>query len=164
VGKSGDWSTMVHGFAALVYDDQGGPRSDQKAFAASMLMGMLQRPLRGGTLTLRAMGSLDPLIGKNGYPLLLATGETANGRTELVDRQHPHDAFMELSATYAHALTDKLSGFVYLGLPGEPALRPPTDMHRFSGMANPEAPISHHWLDSTHVTSASASQASSNAA
>lgn len=25
-------------------------------------------------------------------------------------------------------------------------------MHRFSGMANPEAPISHHWLDSTHVT------------
>ena len=25
-------------------------------------------------------------------------------------------------------------------------------MHRFSGMDNPEAPLSHHWLDSTHVT------------
>jgi|GEM_PF-3089153 len=25
-------------------------------------------------------------------------------------------------------------------------------MHRFSGMGNPEAPITHHWLDSTHVT------------
>jgi hypothetical protein len=25
-------------------------------------------------------------------------------------------------------------------------------MHRFSGLDNPEAPISHHWLDSTHIT------------
>jgi hypothetical protein len=25
-------------------------------------------------------------------------------------------------------------------------------MHRFSGVDNPEAPITHHWLDSTHVT------------
>jgi hypothetical protein len=25
-------------------------------------------------------------------------------------------------------------------------------MHRFSGEDNPEAPISHHWLDSTHIT------------
>ena len=25
-------------------------------------------------------------------------------------------------------------------------------MHRFSGMDNPEAPITHHWLDSTHIT------------
>lgn len=152
MGKHGDWSTMVHGFATLVYDDQGGPRGDQKAFVASMLMGMGQRELGRGTLTLRAMGSLDPLMGKSGYPLLLATGETADGRTELVDRQHPHDAFMELSATFSHPLGRDLSGFVYLGLPGEPALGPATYMHRFSGMANPEAPISHHWLDSTHVT------------
>jgi hypothetical protein len=98
------------------------------------------------------MGSLDPLMGKRGYPLLLATGETANGRTELVDRQHPHDLFMELSATYSRPLGGKLSGFVYLALPGEPALGPATYMHRFSGLANPEAPIAHHWLDSTHVT------------
>jgi hypothetical protein len=151
-GRRGGWSTMVHGYAALTYDNQGGRRGDTKTFVASMLMGMAQRPLGGGTLTIRAMGSLDPLMGKRGYPLLLATGETANGRTELVDRQHPHDLFMELSASYSHPLSDKLSGFVYFGLPGEPALGPPTFMHRFSGMANPEAPISHHWLDSTHVT------------
>ena len=25
-------------------------------------------------------------------------------------------------------------------------------MHRFSGMRNPEAPLTHHWLDSTHIT------------
>lgn len=152
MGQRGDWSTMIHGYTTLVYDNQGGPRGDQKTFVASMLMGMGQRQLGGGTLTLRAMGSLDPLMGKSGYPLLLATGETADGRTELVDRQHPHDAFMELSATYSHPLGRDLSGFVYLGLPGEPALGPATYMHRFSGVANPEAPISHHWLDSTHVT------------
>lgn len=152
MGEAGDWSTMVHGFATLVHDEQGGPRGDSKTFVASMLMGMAQRPVGGGTLTVRAMGSLDPLMGKNGYPLLLATGETADGRTELVDRQHPHDAVIELAAAYSHPLAGDLSGFVYLGLPGEPALGPATYMHRFSGMTNPEAPISHHWLDSTHVT------------
>ena len=40
---------------AGVYDDQGGPRGDDKTFEGSMLMGMAQRPLGGGTLTLRAM-------------------------------------------------------------------------------------------------------------
>lgn len=152
MGNLGDWSTMVHGNATLTWDKQGGPRGGEKTFVTSMLMGMAQRPLGGGTLTLRAMGSLDPLMGKRGYPLLLATGETADGRTELVDRQHPHDAFMELAASYSHPLGEGVSGFVYLGLPGEPALGPGTFMHRFSGLLNPEAPIAHHWLDSTHVT------------
>ena len=150
--RSGGWSIMIHGFASLTYDHQGGRRGDGKTFVASMLMGMAQRPAGGGTLTLKAMGSLDPLMGKSGYPLLLATGETANGTTEMVDRQHPHDAVMELAATYSHPLGGALSGFVYFGLPGEPALGPATYMHRYSGMANPEAPIAHHWLDSTHVT------------
>jgi hypothetical protein len=103
------------------------------------------------------MGSLDPLMGNTGYPLLLATGETANGRTALVDRQHPHDAVMELAAAYSHDLAARTagvltSGFVYVGWAGEPALGPVTFMHRFSGEANPEAPIDHHWLDSTHIT------------
>ncbi|WP_298165942.1 hypothetical protein [Novosphingobium sp.] len=152
MGRAGDWSTMVHGFATLIHDNQGGPRGDTKTFSTSMLMGMAQRPLGGGTLSLKGMVSLDPLMGKRGYPLLLASGESADGVTKLIDRQHPHDAFMELSATYSHPITDQLSGFVYFGLPGEPALGPATFMHRFPGMANPEAPISHHWLDSTHVT------------
>lgn len=151
-GRSGDWTTMLHGDATLVYDDQGGPRGDRKTFVESMLMGMAQRPLDGGVLTLRAMGSLDPLMGKSGYPLLLQTGETANGRTHLIDRQHPHDAIMELAGAYSHPVGEAASAFLYLGLPGEPALGPATYMHRFSGMVNPEAPITHHWFDSTHVT------------
>jgi hypothetical protein len=111
---------------------------------------MAQRPGEG-TLGLRGMVSADPLMGKRGYPLLLQTGESANGQP-LIDRQHPHDLFMELAASYRHPLSERSSAFVYAGLPGEPALGPPAFMHRFSGEDNPEAPISHHWLDSTHIT------------
>jgi hypothetical protein len=91
-------------------------------------------------------------MGPSGYPLLLATGETADGKTPLVDRQHPHDLFMELSASLSHAFGVHDSGFVYAGLPGEPAFGPPTFMHRLSGADNVAAPITHHWLDSTHIT------------
>ena len=149
---NGPWMTMYHGYINAVYDHQGGPRGDKQAFAESMFMAMASRPLGNGTLGLRAMGSLDPTIGKRGYPLLFETGETANGRTPLIDRQHPHDLLMELSASYSYNLGPDSSVFAYVGLPGEPALGPPAFMHRMSGMDNPEAPLTHHWLDSTHIT------------
>jgi hypothetical protein len=147
-----DWSVMTHANLFGVYDKQGGPRGGSKGFAAGMLMGMAQRQVGDGPLGLRAMLSPDPLMGKRGYPLLFGTGETADGRTQLVDRQHPHDLFVELSTSYSYNLSDNSSAFVYLGLPGEPALGPPAFMHRFSGMDSPEAPLTHHWLDSTHIT------------
>jgi hypothetical protein len=150
--KAGSWTGMVHGYANLVYDHQGGPRGAEKTFSESMVMAMAQRPLGPGVLTLRSMLSLDPAMGSDGYPLLLQTGETANGVTPLIDRQHPHDLFMELAVAYSAPLAKAYSGFVYVGYPGEPALGPPTFMHRFSGMDDPAAPITHHWLDSTHIT------------
>ncbi|MFI5347427.1 MAG: hypothetical protein ACHQ51_13720 [Elusimicrobiota bacterium] len=58
---------------------------------------------------------------------------------------------MELAGTYSYPLSAESSVFGYFGLPGEPALGPTAFMHRYSGMDNPEAPITHHWLDSTHV-------------
>ena len=150
---AGGWMGMAQGYATLVHDDQGGPRGDTKTFSESMAMVMANRPVGGhGRLGLRAMLSFDPLMGRRGYPLLFATGETANGVTELVDRQHPHDLFMELAASYSHDLGNGRALFLYGGLPGEPALGPPTFMHRISGMDNPEAPIGHHWFDSTHIT------------
>ncbi len=150
----GAWQAMLHGFANLIYDDQDGPRGDEKTFGQNMLMGMASRPLGPGRLGLRAMLSAEPwTIGSEGYPLLLQTGETADGVNPLVDRQHPHDLFMELAATYSRPLGADSSAFLYLGLPGEPALGPATFMHRFSGEENPEAPLGHHWLDSTHITS-----------
>ena len=147
----GEWMLMVHGYADLVYDRQGGRRGDEKVFVPSMLMAMAQRPAGPGTWGVRTMFSLDPLMGRDGYPLLLQTGETADGVEELVDRQHPHDFFMELATTYSVPVGAG-SVFGYVGLPGEPALGPPAFMHRASGVRIPEAPLSHHWLDSTHIT------------
>ena len=150
--RRGDWTLMAHGVLNLVYDHQSGPRGDDKAFASGMLMGMARRPMGNGTLQLKAMVSPDPLMGRSGYPLLLASGETANGRDRLVDRQHPHDVFMELSASLSQNIGEKSSLFLYGGLPGEPAFGPPAFMHREATMDSPEAPISHHWLDSTHIS------------
>jgi len=151
-GEAGGWSLMGHAALNLVYDSQSGPRGDDKAFAAGMVMGSARRPVGDGVLQLRAMLSPDPLMGRRGYPLLLATGETADGVTALVDRQHPHDLFMELSASLSQPLGERASVFLYGGLPGEPAFGPPAFMHRLSIMDSPEAPIAHHWLDSTHIT------------
>ncbi len=147
----GEWSVMTHGYAAVVYDNQGGRRGGEKTFVLSHLMGIASHPLAGGTLTLRGLVSLDPLMGKSGYPLLLQTGETADGRTRLIDRQHPHDLIGELAAAYSHPISPGVSAFVYGGPAGEPALGPVAYLHRFAGQANPETPIDHHWLDSTHV-------------
>jgi hypothetical protein len=148
-----EWMLMGHLRLDGVYDWQDGPRGDDKGFLAGMAMGMATRSFGGGdVLGFRAMLSPDPVMGKRGYPLLLAAGETADGETPLVDRQHPHDLFMELSGTYRHSFSEASSLFVYAGLPGEPAFGPPAFMHRASAMDSPEAPITHHWLDSTHVT------------
>src|SRR6266480_2599268 len=62
------------------------------------------------------------------------------------------DLFMELAGSYSYNLSPTSSVFVYAGLPGEPALGPAAFMHRTSGVDIPEAPITHHWLDSTHIT------------
>jgi hypothetical protein len=148
----GDWMLMGHALINGVYDHQGGPRGGDKAFAGGMLMGMAQRQLGDGTLGFRAMVSPDPFMGPRGYPLLFASGETADGRTTLIDRQHPHELFMELAGSYSYNLSANSSVFLYAGLPGEPALGPSAFMHRTSGMDIPEAPLTHHWLDSTHIT------------
>ncbi len=118
-----------------------------------MIMGSARRSLaHDATLNIRAMLSPDPLMGDDGYPLLFAAGESAGGVNPLVDRQHPHDLVMELSASYAGRLGPNSSVFVYAGLPGEPAFGPRAFMHRLSAMDSPEAPISHQWFDSTHIT------------
>ena len=145
------WTVMAHGEATAVYDDQGGRRGATQAFVLSHLVLDATHPLAGGTLTLKGLFSLDPLIGRSGYPLLLQTGETADGRDRLIDRQHPHDLVGELAAAYSHPLGGGWSGFVYGGPAGEPALGPPVYLHRAAGFADPETPIDHHWLDSTHL-------------
>lgn len=148
-----DWMMMIDGFAMAVYDHQGGRRGDHKFMSENMFMFTAQKDFKSDTFAVRAMISLEPAtIGCKGYPLLLQTGETCNGATPLIDRQHPHDFLMELAGVYTIRFSNQNSLFGYFGLPGEPALGPPAYIHRFSAFFNPEAPITHHWLDSTHIT------------
>ena len=149
---AGGWMLMAHGYAWGAVTDQPRPRGDDMAFVTSMAMLTGDRDLGGGAhLQLRSMLSLDPLMGPRGYPNLLTTGETAHGRP-LVDRQHPHDLFMELAARVDVAIGDDDALFVYGGPVAEPALGPSAFMHRGSAAYEPLAPITHHWFDSTHIS------------
>ena len=149
---AGDWAVMLHGYVWGTYTDQGGPRGADMAFVESMAMLSAARDLgTGARLQLRSMMSLEPLIGAKGYPNLFATGETANGVTPLIDRQHPHDLFMELSAR-VDVDAGNGAAFLYGGPVAEPALGPSAFMHRASATYQPMAPITHHWFDSTHIT------------
>ena len=151
------WMYMLHYNLFLRYNKQDlgdkGTRGDEQFDAPNWLMFMGQRQVGGkGLFRFSTMFSADALVtGQKGYPLLFQSGESAHG-IPLVDRQHPHDLFSELSVAYSYALSKKSDVFVYVGYPGEPALGPVAFMHRASSMDNPDAPISHHWIDATHIT------------
>ncbi len=149
--RADGWMTMVHGDVSVVADHQSGPRGGDKTFISGMVMASAGHDLGPARITFRLMVSPDPFMGKGGYPKLLQTGETADGTHGLIDRQHPHDAVGELAVILSAPIAAGVSGFVYAGYPGEPALGPIAYLHRGSGSDNPSAPISHHWLDSTHV-------------
>lgn len=152
---------MFHGNLFARYASVGSSRdasvagkgSRSRFDAPSMFMAMYSRPLTNKSqLGLRVMMSLDPIIERGyGYPLLYQSGEAFHGEA-IHDRQHPHDFFSEISASYSYRVNEKQSVYFYAGYPGEPALGPPTFMHRLSAMNNPDAPIGHHWQDSTHIT------------
>ncbi|RZK33767.1 MAG: hypothetical protein EOO90_31770, partial [Pedobacter sp.] len=146
------WMYMLHGNIALRYIKQDisnkGSRGAEKFDAPNWFMFMGQRKIgKNGLFHFSSMLSLDRLTeGGAGYPLLFQTGESWK-RQPLVDRQHPHDLFSELSIAYTYAFSKKTDLTFYLGYPGEPALGSVAFMHRPSALANPDAPISHHWND-----------------
>ncbi|MGZ5468086.1 MAG: hypothetical protein ACXWG5_02975 [Candidatus Aminicenantales bacterium] len=152
----GSWNFMIHGSAFVRFTSQdagnAGERGDSKFDGPSMIMFSASRPAgASGQLMFRTMLSLDPIVeGGAGYPLLFQSGETWQG-IELIDRQHPHDLFGELAMSYSRTIGRDAEAFLYLGYPGEPALGPPAFLHRASAANNPDAPLGHHWQDSTHI-------------
>ncbi len=146
----GDWMVMAHGYVQTAYTDHSGPRGDDKLTVTSMAMLTGERDTDWGHIQLKSMFSLEPIMAARGYPNLFATGETAGG-VPLVDRQHPHDLFMELAGR-VDINAGSGSAFLYGGPVGEPAIGPSAFMHRGSAALNPEPPITHHWFDSTHIT------------
>ncbi len=150
--QAGDWLLMMHYNVILGVNSQGGPRGVTKFESANWIMPMAFRKLGKGTLQLRGMFSLEPFtFPPGGSPLLFQTGETYKG-SPIVDAQHPHDFFMELSAQYTHPLGERATWFAYVGYPGEPALGPTAFMHRPSASENPSAALSHHLQDSSHIS------------
>ena len=154
----GDWSVMLHGkaFAQFLYEPgdrhRTGGSSNQQFGSVNWGMAMARRRLGVGRFGLRAMVSLEPwTVPGCGYLSFLATGEVCEGDT-IHDRQHPHDAFMEIAAEYDRPLRGDVRWQIYGGLAGEPALGPAGFPHRASALLNPIAPIAHHSLDSTHIT------------
>ena len=74
-----------------------------------------------------------------------------NHNRPIIDAQHPHDFFMELAAEYAHPLTDKTIGYIYVAPFGDPSLGPVAYPHRASAAEIPQAGLGHHVQDSTHI-------------
>ena len=146
------WLLFLHGDLKLGVNSQGGPRGITRFESQNWIMPMAFHRLGQGTLQLRGMFSLEPFTFSPGSsPELFQTGESYQGQP-LIDKQHPHDLFMELSATYTVPLGERGTWFAYFGYPGEPALGPVAFMHRWSASENPSAPLSHHLQDSTHIT------------
>ncbi|MFI5233054.1 MAG: hypothetical protein ACHQSE_11160 [Gemmatimonadales bacterium] len=149
---AGNWRLMFEGVAYAQYDHQDGPRGASQAGSLNWGMFMAAHDVGAGQLQLRTMLSLDALgAGASGYPLLLQTGEEYRGQP-LHDRQHPHDAFMEVGASYLRPLSHGVTVSAYAAPVGEPALGPAAFIERPSAMDNPVAPIGHHWQDATHVS------------
>src|SRR5205823_4744497 len=131
---------------------QTGPRGADEFVSTDWLMGMAMRQAGPGLLTLTVMASLDrATTGPRGYRELFQVGESYHF-IPLTDRQHPHDLLMQASVAWRIPLTDKTS-LTFAGAPvGEAALGPVAFMHRASAAENSVAPLSHHTLDSTHIS------------
>jgi len=153
MSMSGDNMLMTHGAGFVRYSDTFGDRGSRTLNAPDWFMVMGTHPLSPASqLGARIMVTSDfATVGGFGYPELFQTGESYRGEP-LHDHQHPHDLFSEAALTYSTQMSHDASAFVCLGYPGEPALGPPTYMHRLIAYDMPDAPIGHHWEDSTHIT------------
>ncbi len=162
-----DWSWSADANVFAGYNDQQRPFADFTAVESQnwfMLDGVRDDAV--GRLTLELMMSLEPLtighgvfvgdssprthVNPGGSPQLFQTGESFQ-QIPLSNIQHPHDLFMALGASY-RIERPEAAYTVSVSVVGAPALGPTAFMHRESARDNPQAPLTHHWLDSTHVS------------
>ena len=147
----GSWSLTLMGQAFIVDTQQSGPRGGDKLYSSNWFMGAAEHKVGDGAFQFQLMLSLDPatMTGRR-YPELFQTGETAFG-VPLADAQHPHNFIMGLGFQYERPLGDKATIQFYFAPVGDPALGPVAYPHRASAEELPQAPLSHHWQDSTHI-------------
>ena len=149
----GSWNATLMGQAFFVDTQQSGPRGGDKLYSTNWLMATAGHKLGSkGALQVDLMLSLEPAtITNRRYPLLFQTGETAYS-VPIVDAQHPHNLIMGLGLEYAYALTANTTLELYAAPVGDPALGPTAYPHRASAAELPQAPLSHHLQDSTHIS------------
>jgi len=149
----GSWNAMFMGLGFVSDIQQTGPRGGDKLYSTNWVMAAAEHGVgSNGAFEAVLMLSLEPAtITDRRYPLLFQTGETAYG-IPLTDAQHPHNFVMALGFHYAHQLSDAATLDFYFAPVGDPALGPVAYPHRASAMELPEAPISHHLQDSTHIS------------
>jgi hypothetical protein len=152
MSRFGGWTGMFMGTAFVVDTQQSGPRGGDKLYSANWFMTSLQHQAgANGAFQIDLMLSLEPAtITNRRYPLLFQTGETAYG-VALTDAQHPHDFIMSLGFHYARQLGEDTVLRVYFAPVGDPALGPVAFPHRSSASELPEATLSHHLQDSSHI-------------
>jgi hypothetical protein len=149
----GSWNTMFMGDGFLVDTQQSGPRGGDKVYSTNSAMAAAEHRVgKSGAFQVDLMLSLEPAtVTDRRYPLLFQTGETAFGKA-IVDGQHPHNFIMGLGFYYVRELGSNTRLELYFAPVGDPALGPIAYPHRASASELPEAPISHHWQDSTHIS------------
>jgi hypothetical protein len=148
--NSWHWTPGANVFFGLNYQNR--KFTDFTAWESqNWLMLMGRRGLGRGELALSGMMSLEPFtLRKLGSPQVFQTGEMYRGGP-IIDYQHPHDLLMEFGARYRmqrNAVGIEIEG----DLVGSPALGPTPFMHRSSARDNPQVPLTHHYLDATHIT------------
>jgi hypothetical protein len=149
----GRWRFGVDGVAFLGYNYQRRAFTDfDQVESQNWVMVAAERRERTSSVAFVSMFSLEPFTMRDlGSPQVFQTGETFGG-APLIDYQHPHDLVMALGGRVERTL-GRVRGAVAASLVGSPALGPPPFMHRASAADNPQVPLSHHGLDSTHISS-----------
>ncbi|MGC1106662.1 MAG: hypothetical protein WA876_09000 [Candidatus Acidiferrales bacterium] len=147
-----NWALNFMGDAFVTDTQQSGPRGGDKLYSTNVFMGSAEHRAGRGAFLFDVMLSLEPAtITDREYPLLFQTGETAFGKP-IEDGQHPHNLVMALGLHYARPLGGQAIVEAYFAPVGDPALGPVAYPHRASAAEIPQAPIGHHWEDSTHIS------------
>ena len=147
------WQWSVEGTVFAGYNYQRRKFTDfDELESQNWLMTALSKSFGSAShLRIDAMLSFEPFTLRDiGSPQVFQTGETFNGGP-LIDYQHPHDLIMNLGAEYSQSIgntTVLLQGYAV----GPAPIGPPVFMHRPSAAENLQAPLSHHYLDATHIT------------
>jgi hypothetical protein len=147
------WQWSVEGRLFFGYNYQRREFTDfDEVESQNWIMTALSKTFSSGSgFQLVGMFSAEPWTLRDiGSPQVFQTGETFQG-APLVDYQHPHDLLMNLGGSYTQpigATSLTVSAYVV----GPAPVGPPVFMHRASAADNPQSPLSHHYLDATHVT------------